>query len=940
MRIRTGYSFHTAVGHLEDVIDRCALIGYSTIPITDRDSTFGFRRFRDLCYKRNIKPAYGVELGLVNRIGEKRPIINYCTFLAKDDIRAVNSLVKDATHNIGKDPSLLFNYALSKKGVIRIIGEWATFDHLRDIASAPDTYLALSPSTPKKLAQTALEVGVKLIATSDNFYTGHNDLEFYRLTLGRRSSTQTYPMHILSDEEWFNAVKYSVSPEQARIAINNRTIVLSELNASLVNATLYKPERNKTLLEMCIDGAARTGVDLNDPVYAERLERELRLIKEKDFEDYFYIISDIVSWAKDHMIVGPARGSSCGSLVCYLLNITTIDPIPHGLIFERFIDINRKDMPDIDIDFSDKRRDMVFDYMQGKYGSDRVARLGSVGMFKPRSALKQAASALRIPDWRVEKVLEGAEGNLEQILNDTILGISLKSDFPNCVAAIQIEDHPNNASQHAAGMLVTQDPIVNYVAIDDRSGAAMIDKKDAEVLNLLKIDALGLTQLSVFERTLELIGVTDVKGWFESLPLDDPKAFAILNEHKFSGIFQFMGSALQGLSKTITIDKLDDIVSITALARPGPMATGGANDWCRRRAGIDEVIYPHPLMEELTKDTYGIIIYQEQIMQIARAIGKMSWEDTSELRKTISKSLGKEHFDKFWVKFRDGAVSQGMEEYIAQKIWDTMNTFGAYAFNKSHAVAYGVVSYYCCYLKAHYPLEFCAATLDAEKDPLQQIKTLRELHFEGINYIPFDLDHSTDQWTVAEKDGEKFLMGPLTSIRGIGPAAVIEVLGSRNSLEEIRPALRKRLEKADTEIGSIFPVRDAIAKKYPDLQRDAKITTIPTPIDQVECGIKDHVVVIGVIRRLNQKDDNDEASVTKRGFELKGVNTKTLNIFVSDDAGEILCKIDRFNFEEMAKPIIERGGVGKAIYAFKGPVPPRFRMISVKQVKFLGYLGE
>lgn len=939
MRIRSGYSFHAAAGHLEDVVDRCAEIGMTTMPLTDRDSTFGFRRLRELCSKKGLKPAYGVELGTVKRLGEKKPIINYCTFLAKENIRAVNVLVQAATDNVGRDPALLMDFALAAQGVFKIIGERATFDQLRDIAAAKDTFLALSPSTPKFLVKTALDVGIKLIATSDNYYTREEDLEFYRVALGRRSNTQTYPQHILSDEEWFEAVKDKVSPEHAQEAKLNREFVLTGLNASLVNAELYKPERLKSLLEMCEAGAVDLGVDLNNPVYAERLERELRLIKEKDFEDYFYIISNIVNWAKDNMIVGPARGSSCGSLVCYLLKITTIDPIPHGLIFERFIDINRKDMPDIDIDFSDKRRDMVFDYMQDQYGKEKVARLGSVGLFKQRSALKQTASVLKIPDWRIEKVIDQSMGSLEETLNNSDAGKALLKDFPNAVIAAQLEDHPNNASQHAAGMLVTKDPIVNYVAIDKRTGAAMVDKRDAEVLNLLKIDALGLTQLSVFERVLQLIGVKDIRGWFEKLPLDDPKAFAILNDQRFSGIFQFMGAALQGLSKTITIDKLDDIVSITALARPGPMATGGANDWCLRRSGAEKVVYPHPLMESLTKDTYGIIVYQEQIMQIARTVGLMSWEDTSELRKTISKSLGEEVFNKFWIKFREGAMSQGMEEHVARKIWDTMKTFGAYAFNKSHAVAYGVVSYYCCYLKAYYPIEFCAATLDAEKDPLKQIQMLRELEKEGVGYIPFDIDHSDKEWNVIERDGKKTLVGPISVVKGIGPAAVNEVIGSRSSGAELRPVLRKKLEKAETEIDTIYPVRDAVAKKYPDL-KSAGIVTEPMSIDKIQCGIKDDVVLIGVVRRINMKDDNAEDIVARRGFPLRGVNTTFINMWVMDDSDEILVKIDRFDYEKLGKPIVERGKAGSAIYAFKGTVPPRFRMLSVKNVKFLGMLGE
>ena len=939
MRIRSGYSFKTAVGHLNDVVERQRRIGLDVAVLTDRESTFGFRRFRDACKKNNLKPVFGVELGTVNHFGEKKPIVNYCTFLAKTDIKYINALIRKATGNPGKEPSLILSDALKAEGVIRIMGERATFEQLREIQAAADTYLALSPSTPKKLARTAVDIGIPLLATSDNYYTNRDDLEFYRVTLGKRANMQTYKNHILTDDEWRESVKYVVSQQEADEALRNRNVVLEQMNASLVSAELYKPEREKTLREMCNEGAARLGVDLTDPVYAARLERELTMIKEKDFEDYFYIISDIINWAKRRMIVGPARGSSCGSLVCYLINITTIDPIPYGLIFERFIDINRKDLPDIDIDFSDKRRDLVFDYMESKYGRDRVARLGTVGFFKSRSALKQTASIFRIPDWRVEKVLDSSDtDNLEQALTETDAGKDLISHFPNAIIAAKMEWHPNNPSQHAAGILVTQQPVINYVAIDERTNAAMVDKKDAEVLNLLKIDALGLTQLSIFERTLELIGEESVSGWLEKLPLDDQKAFDILNDGKFSGIFQFAGGALQGLTRQITVDNLEDIVSITALARPGPMASGGANTWVRRRSGLEEVDSLHPMLLELTKETYGTIVYQEQVMQIAREIGKMDWPDVSDLRKAISKSAGREALEKFWEKFRDGAAKNGIEEHIASRIWDMVVTFGSYGFNRSHAVAYGVVSYYCCYLKAYHPIEFCAATLDAETDPLRQIKLLRELKEEGISYIPFDADHSTDKWEVAEKDGGKTLIGPLTSLKGIGPSIVIEILGSRATGEPLRPVLRKRLENAKTEIDSIYPIEDAVRRKYPDLSKSG-VSTTPTPILKAQCGIEGDIVIIGVLKRITIKNENEDAVVQRRGYVVKGP-VQALNMFVSDDTDEIFCKIGRYDYETLAKSIIDRGKVGKAIYALKGNVPSGFRMLSVKRVIFLGYLDE
>jgi DNA polymerase III alpha subunit len=341
MRIRTGYSFRTAVGHIDEVLDRMIDIGMDTAVITDRFSTFGYRRFRDACKKKNIRPVYGVELGVVESKGQRKPIINYWTFLAKSEIKSVNQLVSKATSGTDKTDSLLLGDAVNAEGVIKIIGERVTYDQMVAIRGAQDCFLALGPSTPKKAVIAARGNNIPLIAVSDNYYPRKEDFEFYRVALGRRASNQTYPTHILSDDEWREAVKYVATTEEIEQAIKNRNEALSCLNADLLNAEMYKPPRPKTLREMCIEGAARTGTDLTDPVYSARLDRELLLIKEKDFEDYFYIVSDIVSWAKERMIVGPGRGSSAGSLVCYLLNITAVDPVKNGLIFERFIDINR-----------------------------------------------------------------------------------------------------------------------------------------------------------------------------------------------------------------------------------------------------------------------------------------------------------------------------------------------------------------------------------------------------------------------------------------------------------------------------------------------------------------------------------------------------------------------------------------------------------------------
>lgn len=942
MRIRTGYSFKTAAGKIDDVIARLKELGYESAPITDRCSTFGFNRWNKACKKEKLRPIFGVELAVVPSWGERKPVADFWTFLAVSSLEPIHQAVADATAGHDREPSLTYEMALGLKGVIKIAGERVRVEKIKP---QKDLYVALSPALPVQLYKQLSKKKVQFIATSDNYYPNENDKEFYRVLLGRAASTQTYPQHILSPDEWLESLWFATEEDKAQALLNARK-VQKLCKAEMVTADLLIPEKKKTLRQMCIEGAKRTKTNLSNKVYKERLEKELSLIAEKKFEDYFYIIADMISWAKKRMIVGPARGSSCGSLVCYLLDITTVDPIPFGLIFERFIDINRTDLPDIDIDFSDEKRDLVFEYAEEKYGKDHVARLGTVGLFKPKSVLNAAGASLRVPKWLVEKVADGiversggdsrAMLALEDTLATTDMGKKLLKEYPEFAIATRMEGHPHNASQHAAGIVITNNPVTRFVAVDSRTKSAMCDKKDAEDLNLLKIDALGLTQLSIFERTLELIGEKPISGWLEKIPLNDKKAFEVLNKGHFAGIFQFAGMALQSLTKQIEVEHLEDIVTITALARPGPMATGGAGAWVNRRIGNERVTTITPLLTQLTKDTYGIVVYQEQVMNIVRTLGKMSWEDTSTIRKAMSKSLGDEFFEKYWQKFKKGATENGIEERIAKGIWDQVNKFGSWAFNRSHAVAYGLVSYWCCWLKAHHPLEFAAATLDAQSDPLRQIELLRELSREGIGYIPVDAKLSTDRWAINAR--KNILVGPLTQIKGIGPAAVSEILECRKKKQPIRTALLKRLEAAKTEIDTLFPIRDKIKELHPDLSA-LNIISKPWDIKDVQCGVEGSVMILAVATRIAPRDENDAQNVQKRGYEYSGP-TQALNMFFRDDSDEIFCKIDRYKYKELGIGVIERGRPGKSLYAVKGTVPPKFRMISVQAIKYLGDLKD
>ena len=386
--------------------------------------------------------------------------------------------------------------------------------------------------------------------------------------------------------------------------------------------------------------------------------------------------------------------------------------------------------------------------------------------------------------------------------------------------------------------------------------------------------------------------------------------------------------------------ELNDIVAITALARPGPLNTGGTNHWIKVKTGRERETYPHPLFEPHLKSTLGVVAYQEQVMIIGREIGGLSWEDVTALRKAMSKSLGKEFFDQYGDKWKAGARQHGIPEDVLTKVWDDLCAYGSWAFNLSHALAYGLVSYYCCWLKAHYPLEFAAATLTYTDSPATQIKLLRELAAEGVSYLPADIDYSADTWTVKKGGNWNHLVGPLNNVLGVGPKMMASIMGARQRGEPLPGRARKLLESPRTKIDSLFPVKAAFDRLLPD-PKAANIISSPVPIRQVQTnGEEQEVMVFCVVENIRPKDENEEINVARRGGRRLTGPTDALNLRLADDTDVIFAKVNRYDFARLGKPIIERGRAGKALYAIKGNVPRDFRMISVKAVRYVGDLEE
>jgi DNA-directed DNA polymerase III PolC len=926
IRTRTEYSFRKAYGPIKNIVEAAG----EAMGIAD-SGTWGHVAFNNACKKAGIKPIFGVEIAVVEDANDRtRQPANIMAFIAKNNsgLSEIYELVTKSTEkeNFYYFPRISYSDLFDiSENVIILSGthpEWG----LLPLTRKGDLYIEINPMSSKKSLQFCKEKGFKPVATSDNYYPRVTDKKAYEVLVGMNRTERTKPMHLLNEYELLDCVPWI--PDEA---IENTYKIADMCNVDLPVAQMISFTPEKTLKQMCIDGAPERNIDLKDPVYGDRLRREIEMIASKKFEDYFYVIADMINYAKQHMLVGPARGSSAGSLVCYLTGITDIDPIKFDLLFERFIDVTREDLPDIDIDFQDDRREMVFEYLRNKYGAEKVAHLGTVSRYKAKSTITEVAKELGVPAWEVNdlkgSIIERSSGDARAAMcimdtfNDLEIGRQVLEKYPQMKIAEKMENHARHSGVHAAGIIVTEEPVSKYCSVSAQSGAAQIDKKDAEELNLLKIDALGLRTLSVLQDVLDQVGWEREK--LVRFSLDDEEAFKILNKEKYAGIFQFEGYALQSVTRQMKISNFEDICSITALSRPGPLVSGGTTQFIKKKTGVEPVYYIHEMTEESTKVTYGIFVYQEQVMKVAREVGKLSWEEVSQLRRAMSKSLGEEFFDRYWKRFKIGAEENGLDEKKAREIWDSINTMGSMAFNRSHAIAYAMVSYWCCVLKARFPLEFAAACLRNVKDDDQGIKLLREVVKEGLGYKPYDKFKSELNWSV--QDGE--LIGGLIGIKGIGPKLAEDIVNRRELKQPLTPRQENLLDNGETPYDDIFECE----RRFGHIKKDPSAHNIKTPItdiDTLEADSPGTYVFFGKLKEKNLRDLNETVNLAKRGGRRAETHNLWLNMTFEDDTGPIISTIDRFKYPKIGKTIVEDGKIGDW-YLIKGTLRKGFRKIYV-----------
>lgn len=912
LRVRTGYSFRNAYGRVEEVLARLKEVGAESAAIVDW-GTWGHVRFEKEAKKVGIKAMFGMEVPIITMDEEGEPSkLKPVAWMLAIDTKMFYRGSTAAWVGRGLVPEAF----AALGGVLRFAGA-----AIRSLTPDQYDYIDVNPASilaAHESMKVARETGKPVVITCYNDMPKPDQADFayaweVRDSVGHRHLAGGYELwpllsRIMARSEFDDAVK------------NTHKVAAQLAGKELPKAPLIHFEGDLVALarEGQISRLARGHIAEWTDEYEDRLQEEIKQIQLKKFDSYFLVVADLVRFAKLHMLVGPARGSSAGSLLCYLVDITEVDPIPHELLFQRFIDISRSDLPDIDIDFADNKRWMVFEYLQAKYGAENVSKLGNINTLKANSVMAQVGKKFGIGFGDTQEVknalIEYSSGDarygngLTDTFETTSPGKEFTARHPDAARCMgDLELHPSHSGVHAAGILVCNDPVSDYCTVNEE-GVAQIDKPDSEYLNLLKIDALGLRTLGIIDDT-RVVTAEQLYG----LKLDDPAVFKILNDDKVSGIFQFEGDAVRSVARSVEVDRFSKIDNLTALARPGPLASGMAQKYIARASGSEPVTYDVPQLEKYLRDTYGVFLYQEQIMSVVKEIGLFDWVKTSAVRKAMSGRKGEEYFNVMGADFVTGAVSQGVPQDQATKIWNEMVTFGSWGFNKSHSVSYAIITYWTCWLKHYHPLEFAAACLRAAKDDDQVIAILREVAKEGVPYTPIDPDFSDMNWKVA--DGR--LIGGIMNAKGFGPAKsmkYIELRAARHLGEKEEKAFQKAatsLSKAEVQFSDLAEAHTKWGHMYrnPAL---AGVTSGNPIVNMKAIKDRDDGLVIAKLTKKVLADENEAIRIKKRGGKVAKGQTQFIDLMMVDDSADspMRFRVRPDKFLQMGKPIAEGAPLG------------------------------
>ncbi len=659
------------------------------------------------------------------------------------------------------------------------------------------------------LLRLADHYNLPFVATNDCHYLRKQEARAHELLLCIQTGkkiTDTDRLKLSTDEFYFK------SPDNMATAFSNypqalaNTLKIAEMCDVSIQTGVYHfpnvslpgnltPEEH--FEQLCLEGFERkikavpasyaqwTGEMLEQ--YKSRLRYEIEVIKTTGFASYFLIVSDFIGYAKSNDIpVGPGRGSAAGSLVAFCLDITNIDPIRWDLLFERFLNPERVSMPDIDVDFCFEKRERVIEYVTQKYGKDNVAQIITFGTMKSKAAIRDVGRALGMPYANVDAIAKLIPTTLDISIDEAIAEEPRLRDLYEKDDSIRelidnakvLERLARHASTHAAGVVISNKPLMEYVPLYRGQKGETVTQypmKIIEKIGLVKFDLLGLKTLTIIDHILKMLADQGVNLDIATIPLDDPETYKLLASGNTSGVFQLESRGMRELLSRLRPSQFEDIIALIALYRPGPLGSGMIDDFIKRKHNPSLVVYETPLLKEALEETYGVIVYQEQIMKIASLLANFSKAEADALRKAISKKVP-EQIEAYKEQFKEGCAANNVKPEAAVKIYDVILQFGQYGFNKSHSAAYALVTFQTAYLKTHYLLPFMASILTNEvNDTDSLIGYITECRESGVEILPPDINESAKYFTIVDGKIRYGLLG----IKGVGEAALDSIISAR-----------------------------------------------------------------------------------------------------------------------------------------------------------------
>ncbi len=840
LHVHSHYSLLDGLTKIDDLVNKAVKYKMPAVALTDHGVMYGVIEFYQKCQKAGIKPIIGVEAYLApgGRLNKKSGIDNkyyHIILLAKNNTGYQNLTKLTTLANLegfyykpridweilekysdglialsaclqGQIPKTLLSNEPDKADevVAKFISVFGKDNFYLEVQHHPNIPEQIKVN--KQIFGLADKHNLKVVATNDVHYLNSEDADAHDTliclqTKSKKSDTDRMS-YLVSDFSFRAPDKmrqdFSDHPE----VLSNTLEIADKCNVEITTGEYLLPHyqldnditAEQELKNLCQTGLAkRYPAKKDDQKIKDRLEYELSIINKTGYASYFLIVQDFVNWARGQgIVVGPGRGSAAGSIVAYLTGITNIDPISYNLIFERFLNPERISMPDIDLDFADTRRDEVIRYVENKYGKDNVAQIITFGTLAARVAIRDVGRVLDVPYTYCDQLakLVPMFTTLDEAIN---IVSELKEKYNQeeytkkiIDTARKLEGISRHSSTHACGVVITPEPLVKYLplqyaAAGDDTIVTQYSLHPVEDLGLLKMDFLGLKNLTLIQTAIEIIAkIHEHKIDIENIPLNDAKTFSILQNGNTTGVFQLESSGMKRYLKQLKPNELEDIIAMVSLYRPGPMEF--IKDFINGKHGKKKITYIDPKLEPILAKTYGIAVYQEQIMEIARKLAGFSYAEADVLRKAVGKKI-KKLLDEQEEKMITGMIKNGINSKTAKKIWKFILPFARYGFNRAHAACYAMIAYQTAYLKANYPTEFMAALLTTDQDNLDRVAIeIEECKKIGIEVLPPEINESFSTFTVVAKtidtDKPRIRFG-LNAIKNVGNNIVKALIKTR-----------------------------------------------------------------------------------------------------------------------------------------------------------------